>query len=111
MITVPFGDEVILHRRVASGYDELGSVVWATEDVPVSNSVVYPETGSEAQGASDTATGRLVWLAPPGMAVSVSDRVTARGRLYEVDGEPLDYGHHAITGARARVQVMLRRST
>lgn len=117
MITTPFGETVTLHRRTVSGYDSLGSPIWATQDVPIKDSVIQPEQGNEEGGSqsgassSNTATGRLLWFAPPGTSVKVPDRVTVRGDLYEVDGPPLDFGRHAITGARGRVQVVLRRST
>jgi hypothetical protein len=104
------GETVTLIRRTRTGTDADGNDVWTDTPVVVPRCAVWPRTAVEtlAGGRQDTSIVGLSLLAPPGTVIAVTDRITARGLTWEVDGEP-GVWDSALTGSRAGVEVALRR--
>lgn len=109
---VPYGETITLHRVEATGFDEYGNDITETVDVTVDGVALWPRTASSREGAdTDAATRVVIGLAallPPGVAVKATDTVTARGALYEVDGEPGVWRSY-FTNTSAGTELSLRR--
>ena len=111
----PHGETVVLHQRVVTGVDGLGNDVYSQTDLAIDNVAVWPvdanaAAGNEVTGARDTVIIGLAALLPPGTPVKATDRVTVRGELHEVNGEPADQ-RSFLTGWHPGVLVSLRRVT
>ena len=112
---IPFGETLVLHQRTVTGVDALGNDVYSQSDLTIENVEVWPvdanaAAGNEITGARDTAIIGLAALLPPGTPVKATDRVTVRGELHEVNGEPADQ-RSFLTGWHPGVLVSLRRVT
>lgn len=70
-----------------------------------------PEVGGDQQQARDTVIKGLTVYSPPGTDVVTTDRFRVRGTLYEVTGEPGDWGVSPFTGTPSCVQFLLDRVT
>lgn len=109
---VPYGETIVLHRVETSGVDEYGNDVTTSSDITVNNVALWPRTTTAREGAdTDAATRVVIGLAamlPPGVAVKATDTVTARGALYQVDGEPGVWRSY-FTDHNAGTELSLRR--
>ena len=86
----------------------------------VEGCVIYPRMakaatnvnrgGNEVVTAEDLITFGLSVLMPPGSDVLATDRVTARGDEYEVDGNPTNWVS-PLSGFSPGVEVLLKRIT
>lgn len=114
MVTPVFGETVTLRRKEPTGaYDPHdGTVIWASVDIPIPDSVVTPEPSEEQEtGSMNTASERWVWYPPLDTEVGVTDTVIFRGREFDVHGPPLVQGFNTFTGNQARPIVRLVRKT
>lgn len=114
-VSYPFGEMVTLHRRTATGRDALGNDIYTETAATLTNVAVWPvdangSGGNEITGARETVIIGLAALLPPGTVVSALDRVTVRGELHEVNGEPA-VERSFLTGWYPGVLVNLRRVT
>lgn len=111
----PFGETVVWHQRTIAGRDALGNDTYTVVDIAIGNVPVWPvdanaAAGNELTQARDTVIIGLAALLPPGTPVAALDRVTVRGDLYEVNGEPADQ-RSFLTGWHPGVLINLRRVT
>lgn len=109
----PFGEDVTIHRRTATGHDEYGVVTYTYADILISGGVITPNAPEETDtaGKADSATDRWNWYPPRGTVVQLDDTCTVRGAVCDVEGRTQDYGRHAITGAPGPLVVRLARRT
>lgn len=114
----PYGETVTRLREGPSpGRDPLGSPLPGTVvETEIHGCVVTPReaaptVGGEMQQARDTVVVGLTVYAPPGTDIRTTDRIRIRGELYEVTGQPGDWGHSPFTGTRGVVQVAADRVT
>lgn len=109
---IPYGETVTVHRVTAAAQDEYGNDVDVMTDIEISGVALWPRTASEAANPDTAAATRVVVgltaLIPPGFAVTATDRITARGMLYEVDGEPGVWRSY-ITAHDVGTEIALRR--
>ena len=70
-----------------------------------------PDVGGDQQQARDTVIVGLTVYAPLGTDVRTTDRFRVRGQMYEVTGEPGDWGRSPFTGTPGCVQFLLDRVT
>lgn len=107
----PFGITVTRLRTGASpGRDPYGAPIpGAVTEHDIRGCVVVPrqespQVGGSDQQARDTVVTGLTVYAPPGTDIATTDRVRIRGRLYEVTGQPGDWGVSPFTGTPGPVQ-------
>ncbi len=108
---LPAGETVVLHTTGPTTHDEYGNDVLTTVETKVAGVAVWPRTSGTTDtedGANRLVISGLVALFPPGIAVKATDRVWARGAMYEVEGEPGQWRSY-LTGTEAGTQVALRR--
>lgn len=119
----PFGVTVTLVRTGPSpGRDPRGQPLpGPVTETPVPGCVVTPRADTPAVGGPEQ-TGRdtvivgITVYAPPGTDVRTTDRIKIEGHRYtgvvfEVTGEPGDWGHSPFTGSRGPVQFAADRVT
>ncbi|MGY1439532.1 hypothetical protein ACW4TY_31310 [Streptomyces reniochalinae] len=75
-----------------------------------------PPVGGPEQTGRDTVIVGITVYAPPGTDVRTTDRIQVDGEryedvLFEVTGEPGDWGHSPFTGTRGPVQFAADRVT
>lgn len=63
-----------------------------------------PQVGGADQQARDTVIVGLTVYAPHGTDIVTTDRVRIKGRLYEITGQPADWGVSPFTGTPGVVQ-------
>lgn len=87
--------ETITIHTPSSETNRYGDVVddWSTAtDTDVTDAIVYPLTSSENNdNRSALITGLAVLIPDDGVVVPHNARVTARGELWEVDGDVADW--------------------
>lgn len=88
----PHGETVVIKRQEQTGVDRYGNPVFSWTETPVPGCAIAPGTSLEPAQVdrSEVITGWLVYF-PPLTDVRASDRLVARGRELEVDGEPGDW--------------------
>lgn len=108
IFTVP----VVLKTRVKSGTDTLGNDVFTETDVPTQG-VFAPGGSAELVQGQDVVTTQPTVYLPTGTAVAATDALTVNGVPFEVDGDPLVWPPHPMTGWQPdySVEVKLRRVT
>lgn len=119
----PFGVTVTIVRMGPSpGRDERGQPIpGPVEEIPVPGCVVTPRSqtppvGGPKQQGRDTVIVGITVYAPPGTGIRTTDRVKVEGRryegaLFEVTGEPGDWGHSPFTGTAGPAQFAADRVT
>jgi hypothetical protein len=106
---LPFGETISVIRQTENQFGD-----WApglTYEIP--GCAVWPTTGTETiAGGMDVVVYGLTVLVPPDSQVQVlsTDKVTVRGTLYWVNGEPTMH-MSPLTGTKAGVQVLLKAYT
>lgn len=115
---VPHGVTVTRLRTGPSpGRDAFGAPLPGTlTETPITGCVVTPrqeapQVGGEQQQARDTVIAGLTVYAPPGTDILTTDRFRVRGQVYEVTGQPGDWGRSPFTGTPSCVQFLLDRVT
>ncbi|OPC84241.1 hypothetical protein B4N89_27890 [Embleya scabrispora] len=115
---VPFGVTLIRLRSGPSpGRDPYGKPIpGPVVETPLPGCVVTPRQAAPAPGGSeqqarDTVIKGLTVYAPPGTDVRTTDRFRHRGLVYEVTGEPGEWGPSAFTGTAGCTQFLLDRIT
>lgn len=105
-----FGESVIFEAVVTGSEDAHGNPVetWGAP-VTVEGCAFAPAGSIESvePGRNPVVTSPTVF-APAGTAVSARDRVTVRGLLYQVDGDPAVW-HNPYTGSDPGVAITLER--
>lgn len=81
------GETIALNRRVASGYDDYGNVVYTTTSQTVSGVAIWPESATEVIQNVDRTNSVYVVALPIGLRIDAIDSVTWRELDYEVQGE------------------------
>lgn len=114
----PYGETVTLLRRgPSSGRDEYGKPIpGPVAEISVDGCVVTPRVqspvpGGSEQQARDLVVDGLTLYLPYGTTVLTTDQVMARSVLYEVTGDPGEWGRNAFTGMPGPVQVQVDRVT
>lgn len=105
----PFGEVVVIHARTKGTADADGNDTFTSSDTTVNFVTLYPRTSSEAVQGQDLNIIGLVAVFIPAVTVGPLDQITARGALWDVDGDPGQY-HSPMTG-REVTKVNLRRAT
>lgn len=76
-------------------------------ETEVRRCALIPRTSSEETDGADTVVVGYTLVAPPGTDLLATDRVRARGVMWEIDGEPGDYRN--LRGVPRQVIAALRR--
>lgn len=98
-MTFPFGLTVTLTTRAKSGVDADGNDVYIGVSTTVSGCVYAPAGLVERIGGQDTVTTSPQLYIPAGTVIAAIDQITIPGRgVFEVDGDPADWGRHPMTG-------------
>jgi hypothetical protein len=105
----PFGQPIVLVRRVKAAPDVLGNDTWTTTTSTVSGAF-NPGTSVELVQGEDILTTQPTVMLPPGTLVEAIDAVQVDGLTYEVDGSP-NSPVNPFTGWRPGVVVKLKRVT
>lgn len=104
------GTETIIVHRPSTDLDRFGDPVAVAAPRPIKRCIIVPRgIGGEENQSSNTVISGLQVFCPPGSDVKATDRVTARGLTYEVEGEPADY--RTSSGVPRAVMVNLVRVT
>jgi len=102
-----FGETVTVIRQTENNRGD-----WTPgETFRVEGCAVWPTTSTETvEGGMDIVVLGLTLLMPPYSDVLSTDKITVRGILYTVNGEP---GIHKspLTGTRAGIEVQLKAQT
>lgn len=108
IFTVP----VVLKTRVKSGEDNFGNDVFTETDLPTQG-VFAPGSSAELVQGQDVVTTQPTVYLPTGTDVSAIDALTVNGLQFEVDGAPMVWPPHPMTGWQPdySVEVRLRRVT
>ena len=113
------GESITVITRTVSGRDADGNDVFSETQTVVNGCVFWPRLsarGSATANSGEFLNGadRIIYglagLVPPGTVVKATDRVIARGELYEVDGEPALW-QSPLTGTQGGTEVNLTRVT
>ncbi len=106
----PYGESAVFEARVSGSEDSHGNPVasWGSP-VTVDGCAFAPQGSVESfePGRNAVVTSPTLYC-PPGTSVSSRDRVTVRGLLYEVDGDPAVW-RNPYTGWDPGVAVVLER--
>ena len=107
----PFGVTVTrLRTGTSPGRDQYGVPIPGTvAELAIKNCVVTPrqsppQVGGSEQQARDTVIVGLTVYAPRGTDILTTDRVRIHGRLYEITGQPSDWGVSPFTGTPGVLQ-------
>jgi hypothetical protein len=105
----PLGETVVLHSRGKTGEDADGNDVYGDTNTTINGVTLDPWPSVEfVQGQDLNVIGlRAVFI--PGVELSATDEITARGARWAIDGEPAQY-HSSLTG-KTLTQVHLTRAT
>lgn len=92
-MTFPAMVPVTLHTHTVSGVDELGAAILSYTAVEL---VAYWLETQATEPKDATTTDRYIEKATLGVpqgwpAVTAADRITVAGRVWAVDGQPVDY--------------------
>lgn len=111
MIRVP-GEPVTIYHRRQVDTDAHGNPVfgWPEPGTTVDGCAVAPRSSSEPDeiGRDAVITGITVYL-PPNTVVTPTDRLRARGTVYEVVGEPGDWRNPFTGGQPWGIEVACQR--
>jgi hypothetical protein len=88
-----------------SGKDWEGNATFSPA-VTVPGVFIWPRTSSEDASAGEVIIDGLNVFIPPPTAVDARDRITARGKVYEVAGVPGEY----VLGRARGTMVVLKRA-
>lgn len=94
MRSFPAGETLTLHRlkpRVVGGErqtDAYGVLIMDSTDVTLAGCAVWPLSSSEVQQNNQRSRSAYSVALPQGTTIDAQDRLTWRGMLYEVEGEP-----------------------
>jgi hypothetical protein len=102
----PFGQPVLLSKRVRSGVDGLGNDVFTTVDSVVVGAFNPGGSSEFTDGRATVVTQPTVYL-PSGTDVSAIDFVTVGGVVFEVDATPLVWVN-PFTGWAPGIEVRLK---
>jgi hypothetical protein len=108
-VTFPFGQPVVLVKRIKGQPDDYGNDTWTTEEVTVTGAFNPGTSLEQVQGQDLLVVQPSVYL-PPDVDVAAVDAVKIGGLQYEVDGAPNRWAN-PFTGWSAGVEVKLRRTT
>jgi hypothetical protein len=113
------GESITVIARTASGQDSDGNDAFTESQTVVTQCIFWPRlsargsatanSGEYLQGGDRVIYG-LSGLVPPGTVIDETDRVIARGELYEVDGKPALW-LSPLTGTQGGTEVNLTRIT
>lgn len=112
MLTFRYGEMVT--RLRGPGKDQYGDPLPGDPaSTAIGNCALWPRDANAAGGNEntdfrDTVITGLMLLTPPGTDVQPTDRFTARGDTWEVDGEPAEW-RSPLTGTDVGVLVALKR--
>ena len=108
-----FGEQVKHVRRVEAGRNSLGQIIYEDREQP-------PIYGASFQGIdtlepNGTASQfrvitEAVLYVPPATNIIALDKIHVRGKVYEVQGNPIGESS-AFTGLQAHIPVKLKRIT
>jgi len=104
----PFNESITI-QTAAEVVDRYGNVVrdWAAPLSLVVLGIVYPRTTSEDNDGRTAVIQGITVLLPAGTNVAAENRIVARGRTYEVVGDPSDW--RSPWGWEPGIQVDLER--
>lgn len=88
-------DTVTVVTRVLVGQDERGQDVYEDQERDVDRCNMQPASSLETTEDRVQVVTRWRLAGPPGMGLTHMSRIRYRGVLYEVDGEPGEYGSFA----------------
>lgn len=108
-MTFPFGQPVVLIKRVKGQPDQFGNDTWTTIESTLTGAFDPGTSVEQIQGQDLLVTQPSVFLPPDANVVAV-DAVRVGSDTYEVDGAP-SLWVNPYTGWRAGLQVRLRRAT
>ena len=108
-MSFPFGQPIVLVKRVRGNPDGFGNDTWTTTTTTVTGAF-NPGTSSELVQGQDVVTTQPSVYLPPDADVAAVDAVQVGGVQYEVDGLPALWVN-PWTGWRAGLEVRLRRVT
>jgi len=100
------GTETVVRLRSSGTPPRHGAPAPVAETV-ITRCILIPRTSSEDQERADTVIVGYTLVAPPGTDLVATDRVRARGVMWEIDGEPGDY--RSLSGVRRQLIAALRR--
>lgn len=100
----PYGQTVTITPQTTDNFGERT----AGTPTDVLRCAVYWTPGVEQLGGQDTIVYEATVIAPPGTAVSATDRVTIDGTTYEVVSQPIVW-QSPLTGTEAGVQFTVRK--
>lgn len=106
-MTFPYGQDIVLHRRVKVGTDAYNVDTWTVTD-DIVRGAFAPGPTSEPDRDATALSQPAVYL-PSGTDVSYVDTVTVAGATYEVDGQPGEWVN-PFTGWHPGVEVRLKRT-
>lgn len=99
----PFGQAIVLVKRVKTGTDEFGDAVYTDTTTTVLGGF---SPGGSVEANDQTVTQPTVYL-PAGTDVAWLDAVQVGATTYEVDGSPNEW-IHPLTGWHAGIAVQLK---
>lgn len=102
----PFAEPVTIHRRVRAGEDDDGNDAWSETNI-VTRAALYPLESVENTDAQDTSIQRINVVFKPPVGLLVTDKLSARGKLWDVDGESGDY-QSPLTGTQIEKATLKR---
>jgi len=106
-----FGETVTIITRAITGHDADGNDVFGDVSTDIPNSIFAPAGSTEKVQGEDVVTiGATVYLPDGTPTPKATDRVSARGDLYEIDGDPQVYSN-PFTGDEPGAVLRLLRVT
>lgn len=102
----PYGDTITLHSRTGATRDGGNNDVPVYADSTLVGGFAPAGSVEVVQGQDTVTTTPSVYL-PAGTVVKAVDQMTVRGVLYDVQGDPQDWGH-PFTGWQAGIVVRLQ---
>lgn len=110
---LPYGETVLWERYVADTYDPRGNLIDEWEP-PVDLTHCGFDPGSSIEprdGTSQRVITSPTLYPPKGSPLGPRDKITARGLVYEIEGEPADWRHPMTGWDPGLLVVILRRVT
>lgn len=93
----PFGETVVLHSRAVTGRDGDGNDIYTPTDTTIEGVTLYPRESVELVQGQNTNIVGLVAVFKSAVAIEATDKLTARGKVWDVDGMVGEY-HSSLTG-------------
>ena len=117
----PHGVTITLHHRSKTGVDGDNNDIYGWTDYTIHSCAYWPAGSTELTGGRDTVSTAPSVAVPlesmsqatpgPVDTITDTDEITVRGKRYEIDGEPEDYGTDPFDGWEPPLHIRLGRVT